>query len=190
MEILTYPHPILRFKTRKITKVDANVRKCADEMLEVMQAEKGIGLSSNQVGLPLRMFVINWQETELCLINPVVKPFGKTKAKEEGCLSFPDVFVQIKRRATCHVTAYDLYGDDIDEDISGDLARVVMHEMDHLDGMLFIDRLTELQRRYSQLGSHLAAMEKSWLTYGSKREFPADDFNEILYEYCDVERPV
>lgn len=154
--------------------------------METMKAEQGVGLSANQVGLPVRMMVISWQGNELCLVNPVVKGFGKTKTQQEGCLSFPDIFVDVKRASKCRVQAWDLFGDDIDEEVSGDLARIVQHEMDHLDGVLFIDRLSEFQLKTSPLKHHLAAMEHAWNAYGQHRGFPADAFNEILKEYCGV----
>ncbi len=185
MEILNYPHPILRFKTREVKKVDENFHEFADEMLATMRAEKGNGLSANQVGFPFRMFVIGYQDSDFCLINPVVRPFGKTKAKTEGCLSFLDVFIEIKRRAKCRLMAHDLYGNTIDQTVDGDLARIIMHEMDHLDGMLFIDRLTELQIK--SIYPHLAAMDRVWNS--SDCSFPAGAFNELLYDYCGVERP-
>jgi len=185
MEILNYPHPILRFKTREVKKVDENFRELADEMLATMRAEKGSGLSANQVGFPFRMLVVDYQGSEFCLVNPVVKPFGKPKAKKEGCLSFPDVLIEIKRCTKCHLMAHDLYGNYIDQNISGDLARIVMHETDHLDGMLFIDRLTELQLKF--IYPQLAVMDRVWNS--SEHSFPAGAFNELLYDYCDVERP-
>jgi peptide deformylase len=169
--------------------VNDDIRRCAEEMLAIMRSENGIGLSANQVGLPLRMFVMEWQGAELCLINPVVRSFGKTKSKQEGCLSFPDVLIEVKRKSQCHVTGFDLYGGDIDEDVDGDLARLVLHETDHLDGILFIDRLTEMQRKTQPLASHLRAMDAAWERHGSKRNFPMGPFNEILYDYCGVERP-
>lgn len=158
--------------------------------MEVMAQEDGIGLSANQVGLPVRMVVLNWQGSGICLVNPTIRAYGKRKRKMEGCLSFPDIFVEVNRPAKCHVKAWDLYGDEIDEEVTGDLATVVQHEMDHLDGTLFIDRLSEFQRKAAMDGNleaHLRAMEHAWEQYGCKRPFPADAFNGILKEYCGVE---
>lgn len=185
MEILNYPHPILRFKTKTLKTVDSNIHRCAAEMLETMRAERGVGLSANQVGLPFRMFVAEWEGSEICLLNPVVIPAGKRKSKKEGCLSFPDVYVEVTRPAKCRVKGWALNGDDVDEEINGDLARIVQHENDHLDGMLFIDRLSETQRNARPLVHHLGAMERAWKQY--PKEFPADAFKDILREYCGVQ---
>lgn len=152
-------------------------------MVKVMHDEKGIGLSANQVGLPFRMIVLIWEDNPICLVNPVVRSYGKRKSKQEGCLSFPDIYIDIKRPSKCHITAWTLDGDDIDEEIDGDLARIVQHETDHLDGVLFIDRVSETVRKSRPLSQHLAAMEQAWLQY--PKDFPADAFRDILHDYCN-----
>jgi peptide deformylase len=164
--------------------VDLNIQNVASAMADLMTAENGIGLSANQVGLPFRMFVIKWQEEALCLVNPAVRAYGKTKEVAEGCLSLPDVVAKVKRRDKCRVTAWDLNGDDIDEEISGDLARVVQHEMDHLNGVLFIDRLTDLQRTAAPLRTHLTAAQAAWAKY--PKEFDQETFNELANDYCSI----
>lgn len=110
MELLYYPHPMLRFRAKTLKRVTNDVRICASQMIELMKEENGVGLSATQVGLPFRMFVIEWEGSELCFVNPIIKPFGKRKVKEEGCLSFPDVFLKVNRPANCSFNAWDLHG--------------------------------------------------------------------------------
>lgn len=188
MEILSYPHPVLRFKTLPLTRVDVNIKRVASAMCDVMKAENGVGLSANQVGLPFRLFVLRWHDSDLCLINPVLTMYGKLVEKCEGCLSFPDVFLPIKRRSKIRFQAWDLNGNDIDEEVDRDLARVVQHEVDHLDGTLFIDRISEVTRNARPLTSHLAGLEKAWRDF--PKPFPVDQFRELQYEYCGIDKPV
>jgi peptide deformylase len=188
MEILNYPQPILRFKTREVKKVDDYIRAAAKELADTMLAEKGLGLAANQVGLPLRMFVVSAEGKPLCLINPVVRPYGKRRTMIEGCLSFPGTGLAISRPSKCHVKGWSLHGDNVDEDVGGMLARVIQHEMDHLDGILFVDRVSETKRASSPLADDLVAYERAWLLNPTQPTW--DAFNEILYTHCGVERPV
>lgn len=148
MEIVTYPHPILRHKAKPIKRVDAELRHMIRQMFELMYEAHGVGLAANQVNLPLRVFVVNTEADpakgqERVFINPVIsKPKGSDEA-EEGCLSLPQLHATVRRAARVHVSAYDLEGNAIDQTLDGFLARVVQHELDHLDGMLLIDRVSE-----------------------------------------------
>jgi len=188
MEILNYPHEVLRFKTRSIKNVDRNIITCAQEMLTTMQAEGGVGLAANQVGIPLRMFVMDLEGSELCFINPVCRAFGKTVEKHEGCLSFPDLQLPVKRRHQCKFTAWDLHGNEVDETCSGDMARIIQHEIDHLDGVLFIDRVSQTVMSQPRVLRELTGMQDARVKYPTM--FPYGEFNEILYEYTDIERPI
>lgn len=148
MEIITYPHPTLRHKSKPVKRVDAELRSIVKQMYELMYAAKGIGLAANQIDLPLRLFTVNLegeagQGEELVFINPVISmPKGSEEA-EEGCLSLPGLYANVIRPKKVRVQAYNLRGEEINRDIDGMLARVVQHETDHLDGVLFIDRLAE-----------------------------------------------
>lgn len=187
MEILNYPHPLLRFKTHPLKRVDGKIKHFAQLMVEVMQSERGIGLSANQVGLPFSMFVVHWHGKNMCFINPTIKPYGKMKTKDEGCLSFPDMVLGVPRRSKCRFTAWDLNGDDIDEEVNNDLCRVLQHEIDHLEGILFIDRLSDMQRKSRTVAPHVRAMKAAWKR--CPKGFPTDAFNKLLYDYCDVGSP-
>lgn len=147
LQIITYPHSTLRHKSVPLKRVDAKLRGMISEMLELMYEAKGVGLAANQVNIPLRFFVCNPTgtkgEDEFVFINPVIsKPKGTAEA-EEGCLSMPGLYEPVKRPEAVHVEAYDLSGNQIALDLNGFFARVVQHETDHLDGVLFIDRLSE-----------------------------------------------
>ena len=152
LEIITFPHPTLRHKSKPITKVDAELKQIVADMFEAMYKAKGIGLAANQVNLPLQLFVINTtgnKETgeELVFINPVVSaPKGGADA-EEGCLSLPGVEGMVSRPETIHVSAYDLQGNPIEMTAKGLLGRAIQHELDHLQGVMFIDRLSESETR-------------------------------------------
>lgn len=148
MEIVTYPHPTLRHKSKPIKRVDALLREIVREMFELMYAAKGVGLAANQVDLPIRLFVANLEGDresgeELVFINPVVSMPKGTEENEEGCLSLPGLYGNVIRPKRVRINAYDLQGEEINEDIDGLFSRVVQHETDHLDGVLFIDRMTE-----------------------------------------------
>lgn len=160
LEILKYPNRKLREKAREVRK-NEDVEKMAQEMLETMYSAPGIGLAAVQVGIPLRIVVIDITppsegKNPIILINPVIlKGEGKTKF-EEGCLSFPGVFEEVERYSKIWYTAYDLNWRRISEVAEGLLARAIQHEVDHLDGLLFIDRLSPMKKRlaikrYSEL---------------------------------------
>ena len=188
MEILNYPHEVLRFKTHPLTKIDKVVKDCATSMVKIMREEKGAGLSANQVGLPFSMFVVEWHDGEAkCFVNPIVKPLGsKRQTLREGCLSLPEIFLNIDRKVSCHIKAWDLNGVYVDETLKGNLARVVQHEMDHLNGVLIIDRASETQK--IKLKKHLELMEMSSKTY--PKPFPQEHFNEVLYAYTSAGHPI
>ena len=116
-------------------------------MFDLMYAARGVGLAANQVDLPLRLFVANLQADpeegeELVFVNPVVSRPKGIDEQEEGCLSFPGLQCQVKRPETVRLNAFNLEGKEFDGEVNGFLARVIQHELDHLDGVLFIDRLS------------------------------------------------
>jgi peptide deformylase len=149
LQLVTFPHPILRHKSKPILRVDAQLREIVDQMFQIMYDFRGVGLAANQVNLPIRLFVANpsgdqnEQDQEMVFINPVInKPKGSVEA-EEGCLSLPGINANVKRSKSLHVNAFDISGREIAGEIDGYLARIVQHELDHLDGLMFIDRLTD-----------------------------------------------
>jgi peptide deformylase len=151
LQIIQYPHPTLRYKSKPIKRVDAELVQIIREMLDLMYQANGIGLAANQVGLPLRMFVVNTagkagEGEELVFLNPVLsRPKGNEEG-EEGCLSLPELYGPVMRPKQITVNAYNLKGEEIRATFDGLLARVVQHENDHLDGVLFVDRLSPTAR--------------------------------------------
>lgn len=149
MEIVLYPHPALRFKSVPVQEINASLRKTVEEMFELMYAAKGIGLAANQVALPYRLFLINLtadaeqKEEEKVFINPhIVKRRGQTNG-EEGCLSFPELYGPVDRSEEIVIEAFDLQGNLVRYELNELASRAVQHENDHIDGVLFIDRMTE-----------------------------------------------
>ncbi len=148
MRIVKYPHPALRYKCKPLARVDAELRSIVQRMFELMYAHKGIGLSANQVDLPYRLFVLNPSgdpaatDQQMVFINPVILRRSGSQEDEEGCLSFPDIFAPVRRPNQVTVVAYNLEGNEVTCEFQGLTARAVQHEYDHLDGVLFIDRMS------------------------------------------------
>ena len=148
MRIIKYPHPTLRRKAKDLRRVDAELKRIVRQMLDLMYAAPGIGLSANQVDLPYRLFVVNpsGEATEVnqeyVFINPVISRRTGTAESEEGCLSFPSIYAPVKRPEKVAISAYNLAGEEVHYELDGLFARAVQHEYDHLNGTLFIDRLS------------------------------------------------
>ena len=147
MHIVTYPHFTLRYKSQSLTRVDAALRKMIAEMFDLMYEAQGVGLAANQVDLPFRLFIVNMAAEkgdgeELVFINPILShPKGNEEA-DEGCLSLPGLYGNVTRAKQIHLQAFNLSGDEFKADLTGLFARVVQHENDHLNGVLFTDRMT------------------------------------------------
>ena len=151
LQIVNYPHPTLRRKSTPVRRVDAQLRDTVRRMFELMYEARGVGLAANQVDLPLRFFIVNVkgdpvEGEELVFINPVLsRPKGLEEA-EEGCLSLPELYGHVTRPKRIRVNAFGLDGQEIDAELDGMLARVVQHETDHLDGVVFTDRMSTTGR--------------------------------------------
>ena len=149
LPILEYPDPRLRIRAEPVTKVDADIRRLVEDLFETMYAAPGIGLAATQVNVHKRVLVcdVSADRTEpLCLINPeILSSEGKTNS-EEGCLSVPEFYDYIDRAAKIKVRALDRDGKPFELEAEGLLAVCIQHEMDHLEGKLFVDYLSELKR--------------------------------------------
>ena len=151
-KILTEPDPILRKKCEPLEKVDTDTKKLMDDMLETMYAAPGIGLAAIQVGILKRLIVIDISKDEekkspIFLINPsIVHQSKNTSVYEEGCLSLPGQFAEIERPAECTVRFINYDGKEKELKTDGLLATCVQHEIDHLNGVLFIDYLSKLKK--------------------------------------------
>jgi peptide deformylase len=149
LAILEYPDPRLRIRAEPVTKFDAEVQKLVTDMFETMYAAPGIGLAATQVNVHKRILVCDVAtegKQPYCLINPeIIHAEGKTSA-EEGCLSVPEFYDYIDRAALIRVRAFDPQGRQFEFEAEGLLAVCVQHEIDHLEGKLFVDYLSELKR--------------------------------------------
>ena len=170
MRIGTYPHPALRHKSKPVRRVDKDLRQIVEDMFQLMYDANGVGLAANQVDLPFRLFVVNLAASpsdgeERVFINPVISQPRGNEEQEEGCLSIPGVYAPVKRPKTIHFSAFDLSGNEISGDLDGMLARVVQHETDHLDGVLFVDRLStsvsmEVESELAEMAAGLETMQE------------------------------
>lgn len=149
LNILCYPDPRLREKGRPVERVDEAVRRLVDDMLETMYAAPGIGLAATQVGVAKRVVVIDVSENKdqpLTLINPEILERSGEEEMEEGCLSVPGVYERVRRAERVKVRALDREGEPFELEADGLLAVCIQHEVDHLDGRLFVDYLSQLKQ--------------------------------------------
>lgn len=146
LEIIKFPNPILRRKSRPVELVTEEERALADDMLETMYLNQGVGLAASQVGIPKRIIVIDVGEGSLQLINPIIIKRYETEKGQEGCLSVPDALVTIKRAKKIVYKALDKNGRLIESEAEGLLARVIQHEINHLDGRLIVDYINPIKR--------------------------------------------
>ncbi len=139
--------PALRARSTEVRDVDDSVRQFIDDLFATMDAAKGIGIAANQVGVTQRIAVIGVEEDRFAMVNPtIVSAEGRAKA-EEGCLSIPDVYGDVTRAERIVVEAVDREGNPFRRELGGLVARAVQHEIDHLDGILFLDHLSMLKRQ-------------------------------------------
>jgi peptide deformylase len=191
LSIIQYGDPILRAKGKQIEKIDDYIRALAANMIETMHAANGIGLAAQQVGEALQLTVLDISQIEdrpsrlnlngkdvdpttsmpLVLINPEIELGGETEVGTEGCLSFPEITGQIERAESTMTHAQNLEGDKIEIVASGLLARALQHEVDHLNGILFIDRMNSAAK--AALSSRLKRLQKQ--TKRGKRIRPEEE---------------
>ena len=147
LDIHVLGSPILRQETQRVPEVTGELRRLADDMLETMHAAKGIGLAAPQVGRRERLFVAEVEERKIVLFNPeIVLAEGKAKG-EEGCLSIPEVYGDVERATRVVMRGVNAQGESVEEEATALLARCMLHELDHLDGRLFLDHLGVWKRR-------------------------------------------
>ena len=139
--------PVLRRQSTEVSAVDDEVRRFIDDLFETMDLAKGVGLAANQIGVATRVAVVGVENERLVMVNPViVSAEGKDRA-EEGCLSIPDAYGEVERADRIVLEAMDRDGKSYRLEAAGLLARAIQHEVDHLDGILFIDHLGALKRQ-------------------------------------------
>jgi peptide deformylase len=149
LELLYYPDPRLYTVAKPIKRIDSNLREIASQMLRVMYAEHGIGLAGPQVGIDRRIIVVNptgQQEDERVFLNPEILKKARESKQEEGCLSIPEVMVHIMRAEWIVVRAMGLDGTKQTMEVEGVYAKIFQHEIDHLDGILILDKMSPAER--------------------------------------------
>jgi peptide deformylase len=181
LPIVKYGNPILRAKGKRIEQVDERIRSLAADMLETMHAANGIGLAAQQVGAALQLTVLDISQVEdrpsamklngtkvdpasampLVLLNPKIRLDEEVASGNEGCLSFPDITAEIDRAISVEVEAETLDGETIRIEAAGLLARALQHEVDHLNGILFVDRMSSVAK--ASLASRLKRLQKETL---------------------------
>ncbi len=178
MKIVHYPHPSLRHVAQPVTSIDKKVRLQIGEMLDLMYEAKGLGLAANQVGLPYQFLVINptadpnQRDQEGIFINPVILERKGSVEGQEGCLSFPGLFQKVRRAKTIKARAYNLKGESI-EIVATDLtARLLQHEVDHLHGILFIDKMGPIAKLASR--GKIKELEREYRKAQKRGEIPPD----------------
>jgi peptide deformylase len=177
-EIVIYGDPVLRAKGKRVEKVNEDIRALVADMIETMHAAKGVGLAAQQVGEPLQLTVIDISDAEnrpsqmwvnsqevdpnermpLILLNPELELSEEIEIGTEGCLSFPELTAEIPRAAKAKVKAQDLDGNTVEFEAAGLLSRAVQHENDHLNGILFIDRMSSAAK--ATLGGKLKRLAR------------------------------
>ncbi len=189
MQIVKYPHPTLRHQSKPLRRVDAELRTMIREMFDLMYEYDGIGLAANQVDLPYRLFVMNLacdpaaKDEEHVFINPVITHRKGSAEDREGCLSFPEIFVPVIRSEQVTINAYDINGQELTYELQGMPARVVQHETDHLDGTVFIDRVSPANR----LAVKEALEELEFEFHGSRRRGVIPDDGLITARLSELE---
>jgi peptide deformylase len=149
-DILHYPDPRLRNRAEPVERVDDAIRQLLDDMLETMYAAPGIGLAAIQVNVPIRAITIDISERSdrpLCLVNPEIVERDGSVETEEGCLSVPGIYESVQRAERIRARGLDRDGQTVEFEAEGLLAVCVQHEIDHLDGKLFVDHLSQLKRQ-------------------------------------------
>ncbi len=188
--IVKYPHPALRHPAKALTAIDAEVRRYAGRMLDLMYTHKGLGLAAPQIALPVQLLVMNFEgepdkkDLECVAVNPVITDRKGSQEGTEGCLSFPDLYQKVRRAKTVTVRYYDLSGN-LREMTAHDLpARLWQHEIDHLHGRLFIDMMGPLGRRSSKTA--LKEFEEEYRAAQKKGDIESDD--ELKRQLKELEK--
>jgi peptide deformylase len=149
LPVVYFPDSRLKTAAEPVSHIDETIRTLVENMYETMYHEKGVGLAANQVGILLRIFVMDVSDNRkqpICAINPEIISQEGVHGEYEGCLSFPGAYDKVERSATLRFKALDLKGDAYEMAVEGLMAQCVQHEIDHLNGMLFVDRLSRLKQ--------------------------------------------
>ena len=154
-KIVLYPEPVLHTVGKPVTKFDATLKQLVEDMFETMYEAGGVGLAAPQIGVSERIFVMDCSPREdsapkIALINPEIIYVEGEQIGEEGCLSFPGIFQKIQRNQRAIVRGQDVEGNEVEVDGADLTARCILHETDHCDGIVFLDRMTPLKRELAK----------------------------------------
>lgn len=188
MEIVHYPHPTLRYQSKPIKRVNSELKQIVDQMFDLMYEASGVGLAANQVNLGIRLFVMNeagqrGDGEEFVFLNPVISRPKGSEEQQEGCLSLPELYGNVIRPREVQVQAYSLDGKPFNQTVHGLFGRIIQHETDHLDGVLFIDRMKESARDQAQ--DEIDAFEIEFRARRNSGEIPDDE--SIRKHLADIE---
>ncbi len=148
--LIYYPHETLTKKAQPVSVFDNTLKTLLKDMRKIMNAQKGVGIAAPQVGVSLRCFLVRYEECIYTFVNPTITHYAsETSLYEEGCLSIPGVYADVSRPVAVHIDAYDATGKALSLDVDDFFARIIQHEYDHLEGVLFIDIISRTQRRLS-----------------------------------------
>jgi peptide deformylase len=164
LPIRIFGDPVLRERAAEVTSFDEGLRKLAEDMLATMRAARGVGLAANQVGVLKRMFTWELPDEERhgALVNPeVVETSEELQEGEEGCLSFPGLFYPTDRPLRARLRGVDVHGEPVEETGEGMFARILLHELDHLNGILFIDHLARHDRKEAMRRIRAGELERA-----------------------------
>jgi peptide deformylase len=191
LKIVHYPHPALVHATRPVPRIDKQLHLQVGAMLDAMYEARGLGLAGNQVALPYQLLVTNLtgdpeqRDQEMVYLNPVIVERKGTQEGDEGCLSFPGLFQKVRRAKTVKVQAYNLKGEPV-EIVASDLAaRCWQHEIDHLNGIMFIEKMGPIARLASR--GALKDFERKFREAQKKGEIPPDAELEKLLQALEAE---
>ena len=143
LPVLPVDHPMLQRKSSRIRSVTPGIRRVIDDMFATMDHHQAVGVAANQIGRPWRLVVVGVDDDRLALVNPEIVWSSGSEVADEGCLSLPNWYGPVERAVTIRVRALDAKGRPLRREATGLLARAIQHEIDHLDGVIFTDRLTD-----------------------------------------------
>jgi peptide deformylase len=190
LQIVHHPHPALSWKSKDVSRIDDELKDMISQMFELMYEARGIGLAANQVALPYRLFVINpsgdpqLKDEEFVFINPEITRRNGSEESEEGCLSLPEIYGQVPRATRIVVDAFNLEGQQFEMELSGLDARVVQHEYDHLEGVLFPSRTSPAVAKTLQ--PLIEDLERSFRQRQQQGEIPSD--SELRAQLLQLEK--
>ncbi len=152
LPLVIYPDVILKTRCSEITEIDGDLVSFAEDMADTMYLSHGIGLAAPQVAKNIRMMTVDVEQEDgrsalMTLVNPIIADSHGRTTYEEGCLSFPGITAEVKRKDQIHVVAYNLQGQELDFEADGLLSICIQHELDHLNGVTFVDRLNSVKRK-------------------------------------------